>query len=80
LFYTIGHGESLMTITPAAPHAAPPLTPGLIIGAIQTAPAWALLGLTVPSERLREDALREVAEHVCATLASERDQLPLPLG
>jgi hypothetical protein len=55
-------------------------TPGLIVGAIQSAPAWALLGLTVPSERLREDAARAVAEHVCAALARERDQLALPLG
>lgn len=61
-------------------HMTPAITPDALSSAIETAPAWALLGLTVPSERLREDALREVAEHVCQALAARRRQLALPLG
>lgn len=60
-----------------------PLTPNTIAAALETAPAWALLALTIPSDRLREDARAEVAAHVMAALvredAASRDQLALPL-
>jgi hypothetical protein len=50
---------------------------------IANAPAWALIGLTMPQERLREDARREVAEHVYSALfqpsSVETEQLRLPL-
>lgn len=59
------------------------ITPDAIAQAIQTTPAWALLALTAPVERLREDGRREVAAHVYSSLyapeAANRDQLPLPL-
>lgn len=50
---------------------------------IGQAPGWALVGLTVPQERLRNDARREAAEHVYSALYRPMDvetgQLPLPL-
>jgi hypothetical protein len=50
---------------------------------IEQAPGWALVGLTVPQERLRADARREVAEHVYGALYQplnvETGQLALPL-
>lgn len=50
---------------------------------IEQAPGWALVGLTVPQERLRADARREVAEHVYSALYRPMDveagQLRLPL-
>lgn len=59
------------------------ITPEAIGIAITTAPAWAKLGLTVPQDRLRDDACREVAQHVyqvlSAPVAADRDQLALPL-
>ena len=60
-----------------------PVNPDAIASALETAPAWALLALTIPSPRLREDARAEVANHVMAALvqaeAQSRDQLALPL-
>lgn len=59
------------------------ITPDTIAAALDDAPAWAKLGLTVPSERLREDARREMARHVYEALYQplrlDRNQLPLPL-
>ena len=60
------------------------LTPDAIADALATAPAWAQIALTVPQERLREDARREVAQHVYSTLCPPTRgdmsaQLPLPL-
>jgi hypothetical protein len=59
------------------------IDPDAVTDAIATAPAWALLALTAPVQRLREDGRREVAEHVCARLCeasrANRDQLALPL-
>lgn len=50
---------------------------------VEHAPGWALVGLTVPQERLRADARREVAEHVSNALYRpmdvEEEQLRLPL-
>jgi hypothetical protein len=50
---------------------------------IGSAPAWAKIALTVPNERLREDARRELGQHVYATLfqpvAGDAAQLALPL-
>ncbi|RDE07468.1 DUF6771 family protein [Sphingomonas aracearum] len=60
------------------------ITPDVIADAISTAPSWALVALTVPQERLREDARREMAQHVYSALyqpsrADMAAQLPLPL-
>lgn len=44
------------------------ITPERIAALIADAPAWALIGLTVPQERLREDAQLEVATHVYSAL------------
>jgi hypothetical protein len=50
---------------------------------IAEAPAWAKLGLTMPNERLREDAQRELANHVYSALYrplnTDTEQLQLPL-
>ncbi len=50
---------------------------------IGDAPGWALVALTVPNERLRADARRELGEHVYAALYQplnvETEQLRLPL-
>ncbi|GAA0456845.1 MULTISPECIES: DUF6771 family protein [Sphingomonas] len=54
-----------------------------IAEALATAPGWAKIGLTMPQERLREDARREMARHVYSTLykpaSVDTAQLPLPL-
>ena len=59
------------------------ITPAAISAALDTAPAWAKIALTVPQERLREDACAEVAKHVYEALrgpvASDPGQLALPL-
>ncbi|MES3154216.1 DUF6771 family protein [Sphingomonas faeni] len=59
------------------------ITAERIADLIEQAPGWALAGLTVPQERLRADARREVAEHVYSALYQplnvETGQLPLPL-
>lgn len=51
---------------------------------IEQAPAWSLVGLTVPTEPLRDAARHELAEHLYASLyrlpPDDRDQLPLPLA
>ncbi|PAX07343.1 DUF6771 family protein [Sphingomonas lenta] len=58
------------------------ITPDLIADALDGAPTWAKVALTVPSPRLREDARREVARHIHTALhgalEAERDQLRLP--
>ena len=50
---------------------------------IAQAPAWAKIGLTMPNERLREDAQRELARHVYSALFQpiniDTAQLRLPL-
>lgn len=61
------------------------VTADRIAAAIEDAPRWALLGLAVPSARLRDDARQELAQHVVARLAGsghdgDRDQLALPLA
>lgn len=59
------------------------ITPERIAALIEDAPAWALIGLTVPQERLRADARREVAQYVYSALYrpidGDRAQLNLPL-
>jgi hypothetical protein len=59
------------------------INPDTIATAITDAPAWALVGLTAPRDTLREDAAREVAQHLYAALYRPHDvetgQLPLPL-
>lgn len=50
---------------------------------IEDAPGWALVGLTVPQEGLREAARHEVAQHVYSALyraiPTDGAQLALPL-
>jgi hypothetical protein len=59
------------------------ITAERIADLIEQAPGWALVALTVPQERLRADARREVAQHVYSalyrTLDVEVGQLRLPL-
>jgi hypothetical protein len=59
------------------------ITAERIADLIEQAPGWALLALTVPQERLRADARREVAEHVYSALYQplnvKTGQLALPL-
>jgi hypothetical protein len=59
------------------------ITAERIADLIEQAPGWALVGLTVPQERLRADARREVAQHVYSALYRPMDveagQLRLPL-
>ena len=44
------------------------ITPERIAEIIARAPGWALVALTVPQDRLREDAQRELGEHVYSAL------------
>lgn len=59
------------------------ITPERIGELIADAPAWAKIGLTMPNERLREDAERELAQHVYSALYQplniDTQQLRLPL-
>lgn len=59
------------------------ITPAAISAALDTAPAWAKIALSVPQERLRDDARAEVAQHVYEVLRGpvtcEPGQLVLPL-
>lgn len=59
------------------------ITAERIANLIEQAPGWALVALTVPQERLRADARREIAEHVYSALYRPMDveagQLRLPL-
>jgi len=59
------------------------ITAERIADLIEQAPGWALVALTVPQERLRADARREVAKHVYSALYQplnvETGQLALPL-
>lgn len=59
------------------------ITPERIGELIAEAPAWAKIGLTMPNQRLREDAQRELAQHVYSALYQplniDTQQLRLPL-
>ncbi|WP_333996015.1 DUF6771 family protein [Sphingomonas sp. 22R3R2A-7] len=59
------------------------ITAQRIADLIEQAPGWALVALTVPQERLRAAARREVAEHGYSALYQplnvETGQLTLPL-
>lgn len=59
------------------------ITPQTIAQALEVAPAWALVGLTVPQDRIREDAFNEIGQHIYSALYRpahlDRDQLALPL-
>lgn len=52
--------------------------------ALADAPAWAKIGLTMPSEKMRDRAAKELAACISATLEQpvvtvDANQLPLPL-
>jgi hypothetical protein len=58
------------------------ITPDAIADALESAPSWAKMALTVPSPRLREDARLELGRHVYEAICgsdAEGEQLPLPL-
>jgi len=58
------------------------ITPDAIADALESAPTWAKMALTVPSRRLREDARLEIGRHVYeAIFESDTDgeQLSLPI-
>ena len=55
-----------------------------IEAALATAPAWAKIGMTMPSEKMRARAMQELAVHIAESLekpceVADRNQLPLPL-
>lgn len=60
------------------------INPEHVVAALEAAPAYARLGLSVRDERLRDRALRDLAEFVAERLNGpgthvSRDQLRLPL-
>ena len=58
-------------------------SPDELAALIETAPGWALVGLTAPIQRLRDDARLELAYHVITKLEARFDdptQLALPLA
>ncbi len=59
------------------------IDPAQLTAAIQQAPGWARVGLTAPSERLREQAVLELAttisEYLTPASVPDRNQLALPL-
>ena len=55
-----------------------------IVAALSGAPAWAKVGLTMPSEKMRQRAALEIANCIVEVLerplvVADRDQLALPL-
>ena len=58
------------------------ISPERIAAIIESAPTWALIGLTAPREGLRADARLEVAQHVYSALYqpvdAEAAQMALP--
>lgn len=58
------------------------ITAERIASLIDDAPAWALIGLAAPGERLRAAAQLEVAQHVYSGLfqpvTADATQIPLP--
>ena len=55
-----------------------------IVAALSGAPAWAKVGLTMPSEKMRERAALEIANCIVDVLerplvVTDRNQLALPL-
>lgn len=59
------------------------LDPTQLADAILHAPGWARVGITAPSERLREHAAEQLALSITSYLqpgpVQDRNQLPLPL-
>lgn len=49
------------------------ITPKRIAEALDVAPAWAVIALTMPGERLRNDARRELGEHIYHLLFDAAD-------
>lgn len=58
-------------------------TATIIADLLMTAPAWARVGLTAPTSRMRREAVAVLADHVSIGLIHARDdnldQLSLPL-
>lgn len=54
-----------------------------ITNTLLSAPAWALIGLTVRDDQMRESAAAELADLIVQSVqpvaVQDRDQLPLPL-
>lgn len=59
------------------------LDPTQITDALLTSAGWARVGLTAPSEHLRQQAAKELALTICERINPpqivDRNQLPLPL-
>lgn len=55
-----------------------------IAATIEAAPAWVLIGLTMPVQRIREEAVAEMGRHVHGALygppMADARQLTLPLA
>jgi hypothetical protein len=60
-----------------------PLDPTQITDALLNSAGWARVGLTAPSEHIRNQAAKELALTICERLNPpsqiDRNQLPLPL-
>jgi hypothetical protein len=58
--------------------------PAHLMEAIKLSPAWCRVGLTAPSEHLREKAIEELAlsivDFIDPPVEQDRNQLALPLG
>jgi len=69
-YVPVGQGATTMILDQTA-----------IADALRSAPAWALVGLTMPEGMISEDARLEVAGHLVSALTrpDDRDQLALPL-
>lgn len=59
------------------------INPDAIRRALDSAPAWAKIAISMPQKKLREDGEAELASHLYRSLFSPVDvvegQLPLPL-
>lgn len=59
-----------------------PIPQEAIARAITTAPAWALVGLTMPDEQMRENGAHELARWIAEQASrtpADQNQLALPL-
>ncbi|MBB4860389.1 hypothetical protein HNO88_003732 [Novosphingobium chloroacetimidivorans] len=58
------------------------INPETLADALETAPSWAKVALTMPSQRLREDARLEIGKHLYEVIyqpGEDDQQLALPL-
>ena len=56
-----------------------PIAPSIIAAAIASAPAWALVSLTMPDDDLRERGTEELGGWIAERIDADQRQLGLPL-